>query len=203
MRIIAGKFKSRLIDMPKSSTRPTQDKVRESIFNIISGYPPGATVLELFAGSGSFGIEAISRGAKLAVFIDNNVNAVKTIKSNLVKLGIENDGVIVKGDVLKLIPKLYSNKDRFDIIFLDPPYLKGNAVFYDRRRVPAGPPEAGLAKKTLIKLDEYDILMPHGLIVVEHYFKDDLGTFKNLAIERTVIYGNTKVSFVKRKPEGK
>ena len=88
MRIIAGEYRGRILKRPKGAeVRPTQDRVREAIFNIIRERVPGSKVLDLYSGSGAFGIEALSRGALLSVFVDNNINCIKTIKSNLSALG--------------------------------------------------------------------------------------------------------------------
>ncbi len=196
MRIIAGTLRSRLLEMPNDRfVRPTQDKVRESVFNIIGGYPDGATVLDLFAGSGAYGLEAISRGANSVLFVDNNVNSIKAIRHNIEGLSLENQTKVVKADVLKLIPKLYTNKYNYDLVFLDPPYWKEMFISKDGEKV------VSMAKKTLIMLDEYDILMPSGLIVAEHHLKDDLGALKTLELKKSAIYGDTKVSFFKKKRE--
>ncbi len=88
MRIIGGEYRGRILKMPKGvKIRPTQDRVREAMFNIIRAGVPEASVLDLYAGSGAFGIEALSRGANLAIFVDNNINCIKIIKSNLLVLG--------------------------------------------------------------------------------------------------------------------
>lgn len=181
--------------MPKDRlVRPTQDRVRESIFNIISPFIENSVVLDLFAGSGAFGLESISRGAKLAILIDNNVNSIKTIKRNIEYLGIKEEIKVFKRDVIELISKLYYNRTKFDLIFLDPPYDKKKGIIGKE-------PGESLAKKTLIKLDECDILRASGIIIAEHYTKDDLGGFRHFVIKRSVSYGDTKVSFIKRKDE--
>jgi 16S rRNA (guanine(966)-N(2))-methyltransferase RsmD len=125
MRVIAGQYKSRLLNtLPGNDvTRPTSDRVKESIFNIISNEIPNANVLDLFAGSGSLGIECLSRGANKSIFVENNINAYKNIQFNLDNLKINsNDYLLFKQDASKF---LNSNKFDFkiDIIFIDPPYL--------------------------------------------------------------------------------
>ena len=118
MRIVAGKHRSRTINAPVGlNTRPSLDKTRESIFNIIAPYVYDANVLDIFAGSGALGLEAISRGAKSATFIDNNDLAIECIKSN-VNLLKENDKCKVIKDDFHIISSL----ECFDIILLDPPY---------------------------------------------------------------------------------
>ena len=182
MRIIGGEFKSRLISMPKGvEIRPTQDKVREAVFNIL-GDMTGKRVLELFAGSGAFGIEAISRGAGYTAFVDNNFRCIETIRGNLESLGIDGDRYdLVKADALKAFPKLLKYDQKFDIIFMDPPYYRE------------------LAKKCLINADAYDILSPIGLIVVEHFKKDILPTgLKTLLFNQERRYGDTVITIFRR-----
>lgn len=182
MRIIGGEFKSRLISMPKGvDIRPTQDKVREAIFNIL-GDMAGKRVLELFGGSGAFGIEAISRGARHVTFVDNNSRCIGAITANLESLEIDNSRCdVIRADALKVFPKLLRRDEKFDIIFMDPPYYRE------------------LAKKCLINADSYDILSPIGLIVVEHFKKDILPTgLKTLLFNQERRYGDTVMTIFKR-----
>ena len=119
MRIVAGKFKSRIINAPLGdNTRPSSDKTRQAIFNVIAPYVYDANVLDIFSGSGALAIEAISRGAKKATLIDNNVDAIKCIKNNISTLKI-NEQCNVINDDYKVIETL---NESFDIILLDPPY---------------------------------------------------------------------------------
>jgi 16S rRNA (guanine966-N2)-methyltransferase len=182
MRIIGGEYKSRLIDMPKGvDIRPTQDKVRQAIFNIL-GDISGKNVLELFAGSGAFGIEAISRGARHVTFVDNNFRCCQTVKSNLESLAVnESKYDIIKADALKALPRFDKTGEKFDIIFLDPPYYKE------------------IAKKCLINIDSYDIVSPVGLILVEHFKKDAL----DAELERFLFlderrYGDTVITIYEK-----
>lgn len=124
MRIIGGEARSRLIDAPKGmDTRPTQDKVRESLFNILQWDLEGRIVLDLFAGSGALGLEALSRGAAYAVFVDNSPQAARIAKSNVDRLGFQDKAKVIRADwhaaVSTLAPHL---KGGFDLVFLDPPY---------------------------------------------------------------------------------
>ena len=180
MRIIGGKYRGRIIKMPKGiSVRPTQDRVREAIFNIIREIIPESRILDLYAGSGAFGIEALSRGAKEAIFVDNSLSCIKTIRSNLSILDENNtSSQVLKIDALKAISRLGEEKGKFDIIFLDPPYHKD------------------IAKNTLIKLDACDILSQRSFVIAEHFKKDtvpeELG---NMNLFRTKKYGDTIISF--------
>jgi len=182
MRIIGGEFKSRLISMPKvAGIRPTQDKVREAVFNIL-GDITERRVLELFAGSGAFGMEAISRGAGHVTFVDDDSRCVGTIAANLKSLGIEASRYeIIRGDAVKIFPKLAQRGEKFDIIFMDPPYYRE------------------LAKKCLINADSCDILSHIGLVVVEHFKKDILPTGLGVLVsnqERK--YGDTAITIFKK-----
>ena len=182
MRIIGGIFKSRTIMMPKGvEIRPTQDKVREAVFNILGDINDKA-VLELFAGSGAFGIEAISRGARSAAFVDNNFRCAQTIRSNLESLGVDDSRYdIIKADAIGVMSRLSRSGEKFDIVFMDPPYYKG------------------IAKKCLINMDSYDIVSPVGLVIIEHFKKDAL----NVELERFLFlderrYGDTLITIFKR-----
>ncbi|HPM42383.1 MAG TPA: 16S rRNA (guanine(966)-N(2))-methyltransferase RsmD [Candidatus Omnitrophota bacterium] len=178
MRIIGGLYKSRLIEMPKGTDiRPTQDKVRQAVFNILRDVN-GMRALDLYAGSGAYGIEAISRGAGHATFVENNARCVQTISSNLQLLKVDS----LKYDIIRLkaeeaVSRLGSEAKLFDLVFVDPPYYEG------------------LAKKCLITLDACDILAQSALVVIEHYKRDDLPaelTKLKLLTERR--YSDTKIS---------
>jgi 16S rRNA (guanine(966)-N(2))-methyltransferase RsmD len=183
MRIIGGRFKGRQISMPRNAgIRPTPDKVREALFNIIAHSLSGRTFLDLFAGSGAIGIEALSRGAGHVVFVDNNRRCVDVIRKNIngVPLG-KAKAEIIKRDALGAINKLGDSKIRFDIAFLDPPYY-GDWV-----------------KKSLIYLGNYDILKHSCLVICEHFKKDPVPErVRDLAIVRREIYGDTVLSFYGR-----
>ena len=182
MRIIGGEFRSRLIAMPKGvDIRPTQDKVRQAIFNLLADVN-GKRVLELFAGSGAFGIEAISRGASYAAFVDNNFRCTETIRANLESLRINAAYYdIIRANALSVFPRLVKDEDKFDLVFIDPPYY------------------LGMAKKCLINIDSYDILAPNSLVVVEHSKKDILGTdFKSIISVKERKYGDTVITIFRK-----
>ena len=123
MRIIAGKFGGRRLKaVPGMKTRPTTDKVKESMFNIIGPYFDGGNVLDLFAGSGGLSIEAVSRGADQAYLIDRQYQAIKTIKENVAVTKAEDQFQIFKTDARKALTKLAEKQIKFDLVFLDPPY---------------------------------------------------------------------------------
>jgi 16S rRNA (guanine(966)-N(2))-methyltransferase RsmD len=118
MRIIAGEFRSRrLKSIPGAATRPTPDRLRETLFDILGPSIAGATFLDAYAGTGAVGIEALSRGAAHAIFLERHRGALEAIRQNLASLGVERRVTVVAGPVLVTLPK-YSA----DIVFLDPPY---------------------------------------------------------------------------------
>lgn len=181
MKIIGGEFKGRYMEMPRGvNIRPTSDKVREALFNIIKDRIAGASVLDLFAGSGSVGFEAISRGAASVTFVDSERRCVGSIKKTL--KSIEKDRSINANvycsDAFKAIKKLNDSNYRFNIIFLDPPY------------------HPDTLKKCLLCISNYDILSSPYLIVCEHFKKDvipeDVEGFKRCHQAR---YGDTMLSF--------
>lgn len=128
MRVISGKARgTKLSSIESLLTRPTLDRVKESLFNIIQNNLKGAVVLDLFAGSGQLGIEALSRGADKAYLCDINRDAVKMIKQNLEKTKLKDKAVVINEDYKKALRTLNTN-EKFDIIFIDPPYKEDIAV---------------------------------------------------------------------------
>lgn len=121
MRIIAGTLKSRKLETLEGlKTRPTLDKTKEAIFSSLGGYIPEFVVLDVFGGSGALSLESISRGAKKAYIIDNNIDAINIIKKNAKNLGVIDKMAIYHGDYQTILPRFKNQK--FDIIFLDPPF---------------------------------------------------------------------------------
>lgn len=126
MRVIAGIARSVPLITPKGlETRPTSDQIKETLFNMLQGYTEGANFLDLYAGSGQIGIEALSRGAEFAAFVEKSDEAVKCIKANVDKTKFADKSMILKLEVLSGIRTLELEKKRFDIVFLDPPYNQG------------------------------------------------------------------------------
>ncbi len=183
MRIIGGQYRSRLIEMPKGAdARPTQDRVREAIFNILADVN-GKRVLDLFAGSGAYGLEALSRGACHAVFVENNSRCLSAIESNLTSLDIpESKHTVLRSSAYVALPVFAKDAEQFDLIFVDPPYHKD------------------MARKCLIYLDYYDILSKAGLVVVEHFKVDSLETeLENIVPEKERKYGDTVISIYRKR----
>lgn len=130
MRVIAGSARGRRLKSPPEHlpTRPTVDRVKEGIFDILAPDLPGTVFLDLFAGSGSVGIEALSQGAAEAWFVENNPACLKVIEANLALTGLRGQAKIFRGDVRRAIRHFLKNMIKFDIMFFDPPYLQ---EFYD------------------------------------------------------------------------
>lgn len=179
MRVIAGEYRGRRLDRIEGmDIRPTSDKVKESLFNMLGEIVIDCNFLDLFGGTGGIGIEALSRGAKHAVFIDASINSIKVLKGNLEHLNIKDSVEVFHTDYSTAIKKLYKYNKQFDIIFIDPPY------------------SVGLAQNALVDIDRNPILSQSGLIIVEHDSKDDMPhTVGRLSLYRVKQYGNTSLSF--------
>ena len=178
MRIIGGQFKGkRLFSVKGFKVRPTKDKHRESIFNMISRYLADAVVLDLFAGTGALGIEALSRGARFAVFIDNYPQSLSIVLKNIQNCQLESRSKILRWNILKNLNCL--KPYCFDLVLMDPPYNIG-AVYC-----------------TLLNLQECGCLKNEAIVVIEHsieeVFPDQLERFKLFDQRR---YGKTLVSFL-------
>ncbi len=178
MRIIAGSAGGRRFKAPAGpNTRPTSARVRESLFSIL-GSASDLRVLDLFAGSGGLGLEALSRGAKRVVFCDQNQAALKTLKENLDDLKMAQQAEVIRADSLALLRRLAKASRQFDWIFIDPPYA------------------SDLAEQALQWLGESDLLHTDGQLIVEHDKRltmlEQIGTLQRTDTRR---YGDTCVSF--------
>jgi 16S rRNA (guanine(966)-N(2))-methyltransferase RsmD len=183
MRIIAGEFRGRRIKGPESEkVRPTKDRIREAVFNVIAGEVPGSRVLDLFAGSGAYGLEALSRGAGKAIFVEGGREFSAVIKENIKSLGVEARAKIITKDVFKSLEEVKKEKESFDLVFSDPPYSKG------------------MAKKTLIKINHYDILNHSGLLIIEHNIDERLPENEGaVSVFKRKTYGKTVISIYSKK----
>src|SRR5215472_11221821 len=122
MRVIAGTYRSRTLEAPPGlATRPTSDRLRETLFNVLAPRIQGARFLDLYAGSGAVGIEALSRGASQAVFVERAAGALKVLRSNLARLGLEKGVRVVPGSVAGFLRNV-EGVTHFDVVFMDPPY---------------------------------------------------------------------------------
>jgi 16S rRNA (guanine966-N2)-methyltransferase len=180
LRIIGGALKGkRLYSVRDTSIRPTADRLRESIFNILSQRVLDAVVLDLFAGTGALGIEALSRGAGSVVFVDNGKGALSVLRKNIDLCLLDQKADIVKWNIRQNLNCIRSKKQHFDLIFLDPPYNKN------------------LIKPTLFNLDKSYSLKKGACIVVEHSLFESIPTdlfVFDLLDQRK--YGKTLVSFL-------
>ena len=154
MRVITGTARGRrLKELSGTETRPTTDRVKEGLFNIIQFDIEGRRVLDLFAGTGQLGIEALSRGAASAIFLDMRKDAASLVGENLKLTGLQDRGRVICGDAMAY---LSTCREKFDIVFLDPPY------------------GTGLLEQVLSKITQFDILRGHGIIVCESKISQEL-----------------------------
>jgi len=182
MRIIAGKFKSRRLTTSKNMTvRPTTDRVKESAFSILNKKVINARFLDLCAGTGNIGIEALSRGAKQVTFLEQNLKCFRLIEQNLQACGYDtNDPQVqlIRSDVSKGITMLHTRSKAFELIYFDPPY---DAELYD---------------KCLSHISDTCILESTGILLVEHWKNNILpSNFGQLTCDRQKHYGDTCLSF--------
>ena len=180
MRVISGKARGVNLKTPEGmSTRPTADRVKEAVFSILQFELPGAKVLDLFGGTGQLGIEALSRGAASAVFVDAAEPACKLIKENLRRTKLEQQGRVVRSDYLQYLKQC---KETFDIILLDPPYAE---VFLEN---------------SLKCISEIDILETGGIIVTERPLEKELPQdFLGLIRSKDYKYGKTWITLFRKK----
>lgn len=165
MRVIAGKARSlKLKTIDDMSTRPTTDRIKETLFNMLNPYIPGARFLDLFAGSGAIGIEALSRGAKSATFVDNNRKCIECIKENLRHTKLIEDGTVINKTAQLALEEL-RNKGAYDIIFIDPPYDN----LYE--------------KDVLARLIPYGLVNEDTIIIVEASKDTDFGYIADIGYE--------------------
>lgn len=180
MKVISGKYKGRnLKGYQLDGTRPTMDRIKESLFGMIQEYVIDSVVLDLFAGSGALGIEALSEGAKSCVFVDKSNMAIGTILDNIKSLSIKEDYKVIKKDYQEALKEF---QNPFTLIFLDPPY------------------DSDSIKIALIKIKEYKLLEKGGILVLESDSKERLqydDTYYEKIKERQ--YGDKFILILKRK----
>lgn len=179
MRVVSGTLKGRSLKaVPGNTTRPTTDKVKESIFNMIGPYYDGGIALDLFGGSGGLGIEAISRGMEKVIFVDRDKYAITTIHQNIESCKIEKDQVeIYRNDAERALKAIVKREIIFDLILLDPPYKDQKLI------------------DLLSFIDDKNILSSDGLIMTEHSNDVELPTeIGRLELTRQETYGLTVIS---------
>ena len=177
MRVISGGHKGRRLAGPKkTSVRPTSDRVKESIFNVLQTVVAGKRVLDLFAGAGSLGIEALSRGAESVTFVDASRQSLSVLKKNLRDLNLESRSTVLHLDGLKALGKL---EQTFHLIFADPPYLKGHL------------------QRVVDSVARSETLHKKGLLILEHHKKEKFSPpAESLSVWKEKRFGDTVISFL-------
>ncbi len=180
MRVISGKYRGRRLQAPEGKgVRPTTDRVKEAMFSVIQFDIPEASVLDLFAGSGALGIEALSRGAKDCIFVENNRRHIDCLKQNLEK--VSDPFEIISADFLAALKRLCGRK--FDLVFCDPPY---DSDYY---------------KKAMTFLIENDMINENGVVVMETKTGMVIEPDLPLKITQTKTYGSTTLLFIKKEKQ--
>jgi len=185
VRVIAGKVGGIALRTRKGlETRPTSDLVRESLFNVLAGKVTGSRFLDIFAGNGSVGIEALSRGALFAVFIEKNLQCVKIIKDNLTLTGFSDFGRVIHGAADLALVELARRGEAFELIFMDPPYF------------------SPFLPAALRRLSSLALLNPGGLAVLEHHRLDNAWHDTSWTVVKEKKYGDTMLTFLTRTEQG-
>ena len=180
MRIIGGDLRGKkLATLRGTAIRPTADRTREAVFNIISAKVPGANVLDLFAGTGAFGLEALSRGAALAVFVDHAAGALAAIEKNIAACRMQDRARVMRWDILRNLNCLGSVSQGFDIVFLYPPYNCGAVI------------------PTLRHLIQSEALAADATVIVEHAPSETIADLPDgLCLMDQRKYGKALISFL-------
>ena len=180
MRIIGGQLRGKKLSPVRSAAiRPTSDRLREAVFNILTENIEEALVLDLFAGTGALGIEALSRGARRAVFIDNNRDAVALMYRNIRQCRLENRSTVIRWDITRNLDCLHRTGQPYDLVFLDPPY------------------DRGLVLSALQFLNRHHFLAAAARVVVEHAASEVFSPLPDgLTVTDTRKYGKSLVSFL-------
>ncbi len=175
MRVSTGRYKGRELDYPRAGLRPTKAITRQAMFNIIGSRVRGAKACDLYAGGGSLGIEALSRGAASATFVEQQATVFRFLRANVKDLP---DATVMRGDVLRVLKKL--GGAGFDLVFADPPYMHG------------------LVQATIDRAAEFDILGPDGWFVAEHHRQEMPSPPENWETIKQGTYGESLVSVLRR-----
>ncbi len=181
MRIVAGEARGARLKVPAGrEVRPTSDRVREAIFSSLGRCVRDASVLDLFGGSGALGLEAMSRGATGAVFVERSEMIRKILEANIATLGYQKSTRVISGDALGALRRLGDEKERFDIVFVDPPYA------------------SDLAQRAVEELAASDLMTPLSIIVVEHKRSQIIHCPKSLQVSTTKRYGSTSITYLRQ-----
>ncbi len=185
MRVIAGTARSLPLKAPEGmETRPTTDRIKETLFNMLHWEIPGAVFVDLFSGSGGIGIEALSRGAKKAYFVDNSPKAIKCIQQNLAFTKLENRAIVIRQDASLALSSI--REENVDIVFMDPPYIGGHEV------------------RALDVLKAQPYVTSDTLIIVEAALHTDFSWTQDMGflVEREKVYKTNKHVMIRRAADG-
>ncbi|MDF2613588.1 MAG: rsmD [Clostridia bacterium] len=185
MRVISGKCRgTQLVSAEGMTTRPTIDRIKETLFNIIAFDIPECMFLDLFSGSGAIGIESLSRGAQKAIFVEKDKSALACINKNLEKTKLKEHAVIYHCDVLIALDQLKNKNQKFNIIFLDPPYAMPNV------------------EEVLKKIVDNDLISENGYIILERSTNTIVSLPQNLVLWKEKTYTTTTLSFLRKEKDG-
>ena len=184
MRVIAGRYRSRQLISPRGmKTRPTSDRMRETLFNVLAPKIDGAVVADLFAGTGAIGIEALSRGARQVYFAENARPALTALRANLGALRIGAEAIVEAAGSLPLLRRLVASGVRLDVAYLDPPY-RDTAAY----------------EQVLGFLAVQPVLQPDAVVVAEHTRRMELPEVPGLEAYREITHGEASICFFRRTP---
>ena len=185
MRILGGKAKGRrILTLKGKRARPTLQIVRKSIFDILGDRVKDASVLDLFAGSGSLGLEALSRGSREVTFVDTNRDVLQKVKENVDLLRLDGRVSLRKRDAFRMLRALDRDGKNYDVVFVDPPY------------------HSGLPVRVLEALETSNVLAPDGVLVLEHPIQTDLPeVMSRLSLWKAREFGGTRISFYQKQEE--
>ncbi len=180
MRVISGDRKGHRIGAGKrAGLRPTSDRAKESIFNVLRGEVMGKRILDLFAGAGSLGIEALSRGAEQVTFVDASLRSINVLRENLDNLNLKDRSKVIRSDAVKALGKL---EQSFHLIFADPPYLKG------------------FAQRIISRIAQSEVLSIGGILILEHHKKETFSyPEEHLSLLKQKKFGDTVITFLQKK----
>lgn len=186
MRLISGSAGGIQLEVPKSVTRPTQDRVRQAVFNMLGELIEGARVLDLFAGSGAIGLECLSRGATSVLLVDQDRGACEVMKKNIAKTRLESAG-IRQGDVFKTVAQLAATSTQFDLVFADPPYAHK-------------PGEIDLCAKLAADETFHQLIPTGGSVILESLATRNTATFgPPWELIRQRDYGSTRIVWLRKR----
>ncbi len=189
MRIISGTAGGLALEVPKTVTRPTQDRVRQAVFSMLGELVPGAHVLDLFAGTGAIALECLSRGATSAMMVDENKGACDVIRRNIAKTKLTG-GLVRQSDVFKVLPQLRTEGKQFDLIFADPPYTHCDADTDFVAQLLADE-----ALPALLHAESH-------LILESHHFNRETKSWPGWEVLTDRNYGSTRIVWLRKLPHG-